>query len=214
MELLATEEMRWFFAGEIPAAVKIWFEAQVGSPPPQPARVDYYLRLDDTNSLGIKLREGRVEIKQRERPGEVVRLGDEAVGLVESWRKWPFALAEGEIDGTSHAGWVGVWKQRRWCLFEVFGNGRFTPAFSPIHLQQGCACELTEVLLTDSDEQWWSLGFEAFGDGGSRRESLLHIARQLLGTAVAPKLLIENSYSYPEWLRKRWASVPAGHRGS
>ncbi len=202
MEMFATVEMRWFFPGEIPTEAEDWFEKQVGNPAAQPSRVDYYLRLDDNDSLGIKLREGRVEIKQRERPGELVSLGENAVGLVEAWRKWPFVLAAGEAAGPFQADWIGVWKSRRWVLFEVLGNGCIIPASSSIYRWQGCACELTTVRRIDSSEQWWSLGFEAFGEASSPRDNLFHSARPLLDVAAAPVLPAEYSYSYPAWLQK------------
>lgn len=203
--MLATTELRWFFAGTVPQSVADWFTAHVCTDPPQPPRVDYYLRLDDDDSLGIKLRQGRIEIKQRAASGELVQLGERAVGQVEAWRKWGFALADadahlaGLADDAAH--WLGVWKQRRWCLFDVGENGRITPAPMGTILERGCACELTEVRLTHAALPWWSLGFEAFGAAGDQRERLLQVAQQFLQLPHAPGLPAENSYSYPYWLR-------------
>ncbi len=202
--MLATEEMRWFFVGMIPESVATWFGAQVCAPqvciaPAPLPRTDYYLQLADSDSLGIKLRQGRIEVKQREGAGETIELSGQAVGQVESWRKWSFGLADAE-NVTEQ--WVGVWKARRWCLFEVEENGRIIPAPPATILEKGCACELTDVRLADSSEQWWSLGFEAFGGTAvERRESLLRAAKQFLGQEDAPLLPIEQSYSYPKWLQ-------------
>ncbi|MGD8968471.1 MAG: hypothetical protein PVI07_13255, partial [Anaerolineae bacterium] len=59
-----------------------------------PAREDHYLRLSDTYALGIKLRQGRIEAKQRVRRPGVVRFHERVTGIVEHWRKWSFQLAE------------------------------------------------------------------------------------------------------------------------
>lgn len=200
--MLATEEIRWFFAGTIPESAAAWFEAQVCTAPPQPPRTDYYLRLAEGDSLGIKLREGRIEAKQREGTSRLVQLDERAAGQAESWRKWSFELAEMGESAADAAQWAGVWKARRWCLFRVGENGRITPAPLDAILEQGCACELTEVRLIDTAELWWSLGFEAFGGTAvDRRGQLLHTAGYFLGQGNGPLLPIEQSYSYPKWLQ-------------
>lgn len=205
--MLATEEMRWFFAGTIPLPVTAWFgaqicAAQVCATPAQPPRTDYYLRLAEGDSLGIKLRQGRIEAKRREGMSQAVQLSERAAGQVESWRKWSFELAETEESVTDSVQWLGVWKARRWCLFTVGENGRITLAPTDAILDQGCACELTGIHLANSSEPWWSLGFESFGGTAvERRERLLSVARQFLGQAGAPSLPAEQSYSYPKWLQ-------------
>jgi hypothetical protein len=200
--ILATEEVRWFFEGVIPPLVEAWFEDNICAESAQPARIDYYLRLNEGDSLGIKLREGRIEAKQRE--GEVlpVQLSERALGRVESWCKWSFDLAETEVSVAEAAQWVGVEKARRWCLFAVGENGRITSAPSDTVLERGCACELTEVRQIDTAELWWSLGFEAFGGTAvDRRDQLRHAARHFLGQGNGPLLPVEQSYSYPKWLQ-------------
>jgi hypothetical protein len=203
--MLATTELRWFFTGTIPQSVADWFTAYVCADPPPPPRVDYYLRLADDDSLGIKLRQGRIEIKQRTAQGELVRLDEQASGCVEAWRKWGFGLADAEATLTGLVGdmahWLGVGKSRRWCLFAVGENGRISPAPSGTMLEQGCACELTEVRFIHSAEKWWSLGFEAFGTDGNQREQLLLVAQYFLEQPYTPALSAENSYSYPKWLQ-------------
>ena len=200
--MFPTEEIRWFYAGTIPSPVAVWFQEQVCAAPSQPARIDYYLQLNENDSLGIKLRQGRMEAKQREGTSQWVQLGKRAAGQAESWRKWSFELAETEESVTNATQWLGVWKARRWCLFTVGENGRITPAPTTAILEQGCACELTDVRLADSSERWWSLGFEAFGGTAvTRRERLLHVARRFLDHEDAPLLAAERSYSYPKWLQ-------------
>ncbi|MCB9420247.1 MAG: hypothetical protein H6667_10595 [Ardenticatenaceae bacterium] len=197
--MFSTQEMRWFFAGAVPPLVAAWFGAQVCAALSQPPRTDFYLQLDGDDSLGVKLREGRMEVKQREGAGVPVQLGEQAVGQMESWRKWSFGLAD---TGNVTEQWVGVWKARRWCLFDVGENGRIIPTLPATVLEQGCACELTEIHLVDSPEPWWSLGLEAFGGTAvQRRERLLLVAKTFLTQPGAPSLPSEQSYSYPKWLQ-------------
>lgn len=198
--IFTTAEVRWFFAGTVPETVMAWFGAQVCAALAQPPRTDFYLRLDDDDSLGIKLREGRIEVKRREGESSWVQFGEQAIGRVESWRKWPFELADVQ-DGVDEQ-WVGVWKSRRWCLFEVGENGRISLASGSIILEAGCACELTEIHLAGSAEFWWSLGLEAFGGTAVQRtERLQWVAKNFLTQPGAPLLPAEQSYSYPKWLQ-------------
>ncbi|NIV28827.1 MAG: hypothetical protein GWN58_04720, partial [Anaerolineae bacterium] len=60
-----TLEARWFMRGSIPHEVREWFARGEPAPIHEPPRMDHYLRLQRSNALGIKLREGRLEIKQR-----------------------------------------------------------------------------------------------------------------------------------------------------
>lgn len=198
--MFSTDEARWFFKGSIPASILVWFAAQDCVTAVQPARVDYYLRLNRDDTLGIKLREGRIEVKQRTHPGEFIRFSEQTAGVAESWRKWSFGLAVADENVTESTQWVGVWKSRRWCLFEMGADGRFLP--NPVNAmpEQGCACEMTQVRLMNTSEMWWTLGFEAFGAETGRRDRLLLVAKLFLEQANAPVLTVKNSYSYPTWL--------------
>ncbi len=124
--MFPTDETRWFFKGAIPTPVTAWFAARGCVSAVQPPRVDYYLRLNDDDSLGIKLREGRIEVKQRTHPGELVRFGKRTAGWLESWRKWGFGLAEYDASATTSERWLGVWKSRRLCVYGVGDDGRIS----------------------------------------------------------------------------------------
>lgn len=60
-----TVEVRWFSKGRPPASLVEWFDAQHAN---RERRIDIYLRLFETDALGVKLRDGgeRLEIKLRE----------------------------------------------------------------------------------------------------------------------------------------------------
>ena len=71
--MIATAEVRWFYRGPLPAAVRAWFEARGSRMAYQAPRRDRYLGLPG-DALNVKLREGRIEIKLRQRQGEVLPL--------------------------------------------------------------------------------------------------------------------------------------------
>lgn len=196
-----TAEVRWFYAGRVPPEVRAWFRQAVRQPMGPLHRVDYYLRLADGDSLGIKLREGRVEIKKRLGQRGVVHFHRRVAGVVERWRKWSFVLAEAgqEVASLIHpaSSWIGVQKERALCRYRLEGSqqGVVVPAGEPASL--GCGLELTTLRLWG--EEWWTVGFEAFGGEASLEEALLLAADLALGEEP-PVLEARDSYGYPRWL--------------
>lgn len=196
-------EVRWFYEGTVPVQVLEWFHAGKPTPVEQPLRVDKYLRLGDTDALGIKLREGRIEIKQRQRQHGVIRFHDRVAGLAEHWLKWSFAPAEAAADWAGilvpTRSWISVRKERALSRYQIFADGRSAAASVDEYLQQGCHLELTRIQA--EDQTWWSLAFEAFGDEASLRRNLLTVVEQVFARAQVPfPLAATDSYGYPRWL--------------
>jgi hypothetical protein len=166
--------------------------------------MDYYLRIDEGDGLGVKLREGRIEVKQRYGRQEMVRFGESAAGVVERWRKWSFRLAEsGIVEAALHgmsASWIGVRKERALRTFQVGGDRRVRAAPGGEVLGAGCGWEVAKVEC--AGEVWWSVGFEAFGEEVERRDTLLSVADHILSAGEAPVLEQEDSYGYPRWLQR------------
>jgi hypothetical protein len=201
--MFATVEVRWFFEGRVPEGVAEWFRRGVYGPDEQPRRVDHYLRLGETESLGIKLREGRIEIKQRHRPHGVVRFHERAAGLVEGWRKWSLPLA-GVGEGLAHAlvpdsAWMAVQKERSLRNYRLGSGGQLVPVPGVAYPGQGCGAELTTVEAGGA--VWWSLAFEAFGPESSLQENLVSGIEHLFAREGVPfPLDARASYGYPRWL--------------
>ncbi len=198
-------EVRWFYQGALPGEVVDWFHDCEQEPEEQPHRLDYYLRLGTTDSLGIKLREGRIEVKQRVRQHGVAQLGERATGLVEHWRKWSFGLADA---GTSFGdilvpvqSWIGVQKQRKLRKYQLAGDDRLLAVGAGEYPERGCAGELTAIRI--EEQEWWSLGFEAFGEESSLKEILMLAVGQFLSRKRVPFYFhAEHSYGYPSWLAR------------
>jgi hypothetical protein len=201
--LISTVEVRWFFQGTISPQVQAWFHGGQGQAAPAQARVDHYLRIADGDALGIKLREGRIEVKQRERQLGTVPLQARVSGVVEHWRKWSFPLTRRKgaaLDTPVPAlGWVGVHKERQLSRYRITSD-RGLVAVSPAQYpDQGCDLELTKVFACGSE--WWTLGFEAFGAETNLQDLLSFTAGQLLAATEPPLLAAQDSYGYPRWLQ-------------
>lgn len=199
--MFPTVEVRWFYAGPIPTEVLEWFQWEAWTPEDQPYRVDRYLRLEGMRSLGIKLREGRLELKQRHRSYGIVHFDERISGFVESWRKWSFGTTESgarlDILLAPDSSWIDVQKERKLRRYQLAKDGwvvsdleRYPP--------QGCNLELTSIMI--GQRPWYSLGLEAFGDEGRLVEDLHTVAQHALVQGAAPTLSHKDSYSYPAWL--------------
>jgi hypothetical protein len=164
--------------------------------------VDRYLRIVTGDAVGIKLRQGRIEVKQRQRQFGVIRFHQGVAGLVEHWRKWSFPLAEtdGTLSNLIHpaASWIGVQKSRQLRSYRLTDDQQVVAVSTRAALVQGCDLELTQVGV--GERAWWSLALEAFGEESTLYENLLAVAQQVLTHDARPPLAAENSFGYPRWL--------------
>ena len=83
--ILRTAEVRWFFPKPLP-------DPESGFPYTDWNRVeqrtDHYLPMAPSETVGVKLRGRKFEIKAQHGIGEVVSLSDNATGVLELWQKW------------------------------------------------------------------------------------------------------------------------------
>ena len=177
-----TAEARWFRRGDVPPAVRAWFDA-LGPDVELESRADRYLAPTD-DALGVKLREGHAEAKRRDGVLGPLRVGP-AAAPVEGWTKWSFPLADpGPLAAEPDDAWVAVAKTR-W--------QRHADA---------CALELSQVDV--GGDRWWSVCLEATGpDAPARRAALDAAARRWLGAPGAPALPEADAAGYLAWLRAR-----------
>ena len=180
--MIESLEVRWFQRGPAPNPVQAWFEA-LGPPGAPESRTDRYLIPTESDDLGLKVREGRVEAKQRTKRGKRGQWGS-AEASPALWRKWSLGLA----TGTPLApGWVDVVKTRRQRWVQREGAA--------------CALELAEVVLDGA--LWWSVCLEASGgDDMGRQRVFQEAAGRWLGRSDAPLLSHDAACGYPTWLRR------------
>lgn len=199
-------ELRWFLDGTAgwSDAVGGWHRAFGGGAEWQPAdgawRRDRYLLVPGVEDIGIKRREGRLEIKARREEPEIVRIGG-AEGRLERWSKWSYAGAE--IDallerialGTRPDDWVELMKRRLLVSVPLGGDRTF-------------GIELALLHEPGREVGSWSLGIEAGPDEASLPWRLREVLVPALAAWPGPPLRLADSCGFPAWLRRRQTHMP------
>ena len=220
---LASIELRWFLedAAVRPSSLRRWFRGQeVGRARPLAPMVDrrpdLYLLAGCARDVGIKWREGRLEIKGR-REGLGTRSFDGGhEGSVERWLKWSLGQGRGprrmrvlEDLAATKPYWFRVEKSRLLRKIEARTNGLLmeVPA-KRRDVSQGVSVELTRVRCRMG--VWWSIAFEGFPDGAIRPETLDRVAGAFLISLDGVRLEARHSLSYPEWIQERLSHAPKG----
>src|SRR5689334_15836686 len=93
-------EMRWFtdYRDQI---IVDWFARMGFDFDAVKSRTDYYLITNLKDDLGIKLREGNIELKQRRSRTEAVSITASATGYIEEWAKWSFNISSTDTESKS-----------------------------------------------------------------------------------------------------------------
>jgi hypothetical protein len=193
-----TIEVRWFWQGQSPAEIEQYF-AQ-GAVPTVEEREDWYLQLPGQDTLGIKLREGKVEIKKRVGDRGICQLSDQVLGRVEEWMKWSFSSDVEPtlfLESEFRQEWVVIQKARRQKTYQIL-NQKIVEVIESDALAQGCNVEIATLQI--QDQTWLSFGFEAFGRYEQLQETFNQVARHILKKSRFPPLPAEHSFSYPCWL--------------
>jgi hypothetical protein len=197
--MLVSAEVRWFYRGNPPDAVAEWFDTF--DPSSEPSRTDWYLQPTDA-AMNVKWREGQIQPKRRDAPGEDVAFADDIHGLLERWRKWSFALdEEAQVDLSEQALWQAVEKSRLMKKFQRDENGRIMPVSADGYPDAGCQVELAS--LEAKDEMWWSLCFESFGPEAQLRDLLVETAAHVFHNGSPPTLERAHSLGYAAWLMEK-----------
>jgi hypothetical protein len=191
---LNSTEIRWFFPHSPPEAIQTWF-GSLGAVENRPPRTDIYLPglgLD----LGIKLREGRLEIKRLTADHGSRKFAGGVEGNVRAWTKSSFELTP---DQDPPADWIAVEKSRRILYFDSGPGGEITPAAPGTIPQAGGGVELTLVTSAEG-RRWWTFGIEVVGPETDQADILSALADQLFSPPVPLSLPVSASQDYPSWL--------------
>ena len=199
-----SSEIRWFFAGEPDPGIVDWIAPSMLGRQEKP-RTDEYLLLPGCTTAGVKVREGRLEIKAQTSPREAIRNNNGVRGYSESWVKWSRGL-----DGALAAGvesketWISVVKRRRLRVYAIDGKVAEEAPAEKVIDGPGCQLELARLTVRppgDTPEtEWWSFCLEAFGISGESRGSLSVMAAHDSLADISEMLTLEASMSYPFWL--------------
>lgn len=194
-----TTEVRWFFYGTIPPHVDLWF-GEVGCDPAEGERTDHYLGMPDVDTVGVKWREGRLEVKRRQADLGEVAFAAEVVGRLGRWHKWIFGLDDVEVLEAlrTASDWIAVAKSRRLHAYAADEAGRVHNVSPEIVPRSGCELEVGTVKI--GGKTWWTVAFEAFGDEAAQPAVLRRTVAHVLQMEDAPTLPVAASASYPRWL--------------
>lgn len=200
--LLTTAEVRWFYRGDVPSRFREWF-LDDGLASTESLRTDQYLLGSGTEGLGIKFRNGRIEIKQRFGQPESMVLTDGASGIVECWRKWGFPVSSANKNRAlleTQDAWMSIQKTRMVHDYRLDFSDALAPVIPSDKADRMCSVELTDVCI--ENESWWTLAFEALGPADNLRHTLTCVARHVLRPLDWADLELANSQSYPRWLQR------------
>lgn len=198
--MFKSKEIRWFSQTEN-SSISKWFEENSYIFENTIPRKDFYLPLQEKEDIGIKLREGSIEIKHRTERSEKEKLLSRAEGYFEKYIKWSFTSAEEdslyqEIVEEEKYDWVGVSKERLAFKLKKDPDEGIVRVKADEFIPSGCQIEYTRVKL--KDEVWFTFGIEWFGDEELNFD--LSLIDEILGET---DLKAENSMGYAEFLNAR-----------
>ena len=237
-----SSEVRWFFPGVIGTdhGLLTWFKKPLtgyGRNPeelwvleaddPANPRVDEYLVLPGTTTVGTKLRGGDkdtgLDVKAQAAAPASWRIDDRLRGRVDSWTKWSFkhATLTPALEPMRQGGkWIRIGKDR-W-LRKISADGA-KPAFVVPNAKaykkdnpdaalrrlpdSGCNFELTQIFVDnnrqDPKKAWFTICFEAFAPEMARTRTVLDSCARLaldeLGLPPDADLDERTSLSYTGW---------------
>lgn len=219
---LCTQEVRWFFEGPLAktgAGVKAWFRRRppfgaegrlgpLGWVPSSPAwRNDRYRLVPGASEMGIKWREGQLQIKGRTAVSGSRHFAEGIDGVVERWVKWSYAgkavaqrFGSGFLAETDPARGVVLVEKRR-----IQRTIRLDPAGAAVEVPAGEPCEralsieLVRIRLAGR-EHHWSIGVEATPSDAAMEDAFNAAVAGFLEGCPALPLSLAQSMSYPAWL--------------
>ena len=173
-------------------------------------RTDEYLLLANSETVGIKQRQGRLEVKALVASPQTFTL-DCVTGFRDEWVKWSFkpsSLIAAPLDQELQRSgpWLAVEKDRylRKYAIDLTSPVSILAVSPEMFLATGCNVELTHVKVEANTHEWITLGFEAFGSSENVATILNEVMKYnfaLLGASPVP-LEVRESLSYPSWLAK------------
>jgi hypothetical protein len=210
-------EVRWFLGGRTADYAEIldWFtgfrpfakEGHVGTPEWRGRlgdEPDKYLLLPGRDDMGIKWREGTLQIKGLvDEPGPKGFAGRHE-GRVQRWIKWTYdelppsyrsIIDPDVVDGLLT---VAVQKTRAQRMFRLDRRREPVEMAPGIFLERGLGFELTDLEVLGAPS--CSVAFEAFPDDDAMLPDFLDTVDRLLQGLQCADLDIGQSASYPSWL--------------
>lgn len=176
-------------------------------------RQDYYLKLLNNDSLGIKIREpkknldgnaiSKLEIKIMTNNYGCQKFNNDNQGIVNSWNKYSFETIENEIEtqkiintftaNKQHDSWIKIDKDRLLLKYDVENN---VLVLGTTIINEGAGIELTKFKI--ENKIYYSIGIEAFSISNKELENFNASTNFLFSDLKISMLNNKNSISYPE----------------
>lgn len=195
-------EIRWFQTGPIPTKLSKWFALQP-LVEKEDARTDTYLVLLGSKAVGLKLREGRFEIKAEREPPREVTFTKDVTGYADAWTKFSLespVVAELECAIIASGEPLISIDKVRYLQRYSLDSGTPEPVSGKKPLpKEGCLFELTDLIV--GKQKYWTLGFEAFGVVDRLSAYVVETAQRVFAVEDCPQpLRLGASLSYPAWI--------------
>jgi hypothetical protein len=200
--MFVSAEIRWFYPDECPANLHRWFGEMSPALGGGKLRIDEYLSQTNQSEVSIKKRGGRpgVEIK-----GLIAVCRSELVPFApyfELWCKWRLQASALEMTKRmiiQKTRWIRPYDTSRAGIVEIPLQADEKPLNGQPLPQQGCNVEISKIQIAEEPRQWWTLGFEAFGDLDSAPGDLLKTTQFLIARSF-PLPICGEFLNYPSWL--------------
>ena len=206
---LTSVEVRWFIsAADPPDALGDWIAADWSADskrsPNEETRTDSYLVTADAG-VGAKRRDQRqLEVKYSREAGQTRDFGRHE-GRIERWMKWSVdnleaaALPRDVVSKVQEARVRIDVRKTRWLRRLAIDAGAPIRELPPDQwVDRAVGVELTRIVARE--QQWWSIGFEAFPDDETVGRAFAPTVTRVLDPLRAIKLTLSSSMGYPEWL--------------
>ena len=200
--MLESVEIRWFFQGGMPDNLySIFDDSDIQSK--WDIRSDYYLLIEDSGNIGIKLRNSRLELKWLKRSNNFTLPQLNIDGKIEYWVRWEWDNTKSfnDILQFIHLNkdnpWIKIDKSRFQKKFKIQGDSLVDVSSEHVHFDY--AIEITQLKIYE--QSWWSIGFDSFLKDG-HEYFFTQLIKRYVDREIRPLLKPDLSYGYPKWISK------------
>jgi len=202
--LTQTTEIRWFWHAIEPVNKQHWFFGQNQLQLEQ--RTDRYLLLPGCRTTGVKLREGRLEVKVLQEEAAPADIAGTWHGSLQSWLKWSAESPQLFPQGYTDEHWLLI-NKRRFQRRLSFKEGQLielraeAPPANPEY-----SAELTDISIEGRNDQWQTFGLETNAPMALAEKPLRTILLDCFcpNEAPATKTRTLAAMSYPAWLTENF----------
>ena len=161
--MLESVEIRWFFQGQMSdKLLAILGDSNIQSK--WESRSDYYLLIEKCDSMGIKLRNSRLELKWLKKSNNFNLPQLNIDGKIEHWIRWEWndTKSFNNILQFIHLNkdnpWLKIDKCRSQKKFKIQADSLVDVQSESVHFD--FAIEITKLKIFE--QYWWSIAFDSF----------------------------------------------------